>query len=61
MEWIKDLARPDVIGPLVGLTAVIGWAIIGVAKAFFTHQERMEKIRMGIDPDLEERELEHAE
>ena len=54
MEIIKELARPDVIGPMIGLLAVIGWIVTSVAKRFFEHQERMEKIRMGIDPDLEE-------
>ena len=53
MEFIEFIARPQVIGPLIGLFAVIGWIIITVAKRFFEHQERMEKIRMGMDPDLE--------
>jgi hypothetical protein len=54
MEIVKELARPEIIGPMIGLFAVIGWIVTNVAKRFFEHQERMEKIRMGINPDLEE-------
>ena len=53
MEFIQYLAKPQVIGPLIGLFAVIGWIIVTVAKRYFEHQERIEKIRMGLDPDLE--------
>lgn len=38
MDWISDVAKPQVIGPLIGLTAVIGWIIVSVLKAFFNHQ-----------------------
>ncbi|MBT8449521.1 MAG: hypothetical protein KJO69_07520 [Gammaproteobacteria bacterium] len=53
MEFIEYLAKPQIIGPLIGLTAVVGWVIVTVAKRYFEHQERMEKIRMGMDPDIE--------
>ena len=54
MEWLSSLARPEVIGPLVGMVAVIGWAVNKALRTYFDHVERMEKIRMGMDPDESE-------
>ena len=54
MEWLSNFANPAVIGPMIGLVAVIGWIIITVFKLFFRHQERIEKIRHGMDPDSDE-------
>ena len=51
MEILDKLLRPEVIGPLIGLVAVIGAVCIGAARLYFTHQERLEKIKVGIDPD----------
>ena len=53
METISMLAKPEVIGPSIGLIAVLAWAANKGLRAYFEHQERMEKIRMGIDPDYE--------
>ncbi len=53
MDILEKLLRPEVIGPMIGLVAVIGGVCIGAAKLFFNHQERIEKIRSGIDPDRE--------
>ena len=27
MEWLESVAKPQVIGPMIGLFAVIGWAV----------------------------------
>jgi len=54
MEWLKSFAQPQVIGPMIGLVAVIGWALNKALSQYFSHVERMEKIRHGIDPDDEE-------
>ena len=54
MEWLSTVAQPQVIGPLVGLVAVLGWAVNKALNSYFSHVERMEKIRMGMDPDDEE-------
>ena len=51
MEWLSSIARPEVIGPLVGMVAVLGWAVNKALRTYFDHVERMEKIRMGMDPD----------
>jgi hypothetical protein len=51
VEWLSNFAKPQVIGPLIGLVAVIGWVIVTVFKMFFKHQERIEMIRNGMHPD----------
>jgi len=51
MEFLDKFLNPAVIGPLIGLAAVIGGLAIGGLKLYFQHQERIEKIRNGIDPD----------
>ena len=51
MDILEKLLRPEVIGPMIGLVAVIGGCCIGAAKLYFNHQERIEKIKAGIDPD----------
>ncbi len=51
MDILDKLLRPEIIGPLIGLVAVIGGISIAAAKLYFNHQERIEKIKVGIDPD----------
>ncbi len=53
MEVLEKFLQPQVIGPLIGLVAVVGGLAVAGLKLFFKHQERIEKIRNGIDPDLE--------
>lgn len=54
MEILDKLLQPQIIGPLIGLVAVIGGLSISGLKLYFNHQERIEKIRNGIDPDDED-------
>ncbi len=53
MEFLDKLLQPEIIGPLIGLVAVVGGLAVACLKLYFNHQERIEKIRNGIDPDLE--------
>ena len=53
MEALTKFLRPEIIGPMIGMVAVIGAFIVAGMKAYFNHQERIEKIRNGIDPDAE--------
>ncbi len=53
MEILAKFLQPSVIGPMIGLVAVIGGLGIAALKLHFRHQERIEKIRAGIDPDQE--------
>ena len=54
MEILQAFLKPSIIGPLIGLVAVVGAFTVAGMKAYFSHQERIEKIRNGIDPDAEE-------
>ncbi len=53
MELLENLIKPEIIGPMIGLVAVIGGLGISAIKLHFNHVERIEKIRAGIDPDAE--------
>ncbi len=50
-DFFRALMRPEVLIFLIPL-AGIG---LGALKLWFNHQERMEKIRHGIDPDARNR------
>lgn len=51
MEILEKFLQPSIIGPMIGMFAVIGFFIVAGMKAYFSHQERIEKIRNGVDPD----------
>jgi hypothetical protein len=53
MEILEKFLQPSVIGPMIGLVAVIGAFTVKGMNVYFNHQERIEKIRNGIDPDAE--------
>ena len=54
MDFLDKFLNPEVIGPLIGMVAVIGFFGVKGMKAYFEHQERIAKIQSGIDPDMEE-------
>jgi len=51
MEFLDKFLQPQIIGPMIGMIAVIGAFTVSAIKLHFNHQERLEKIRAGIDPD----------
>lgn len=51
MAWLDKLLNPAVIGPLIGMVAVIGYFGLKGFRAYLEHEERIEKIRQGVDPD----------
>jgi hypothetical protein len=53
MAWLDKLLNPAVIGPLIGMVAVIGYFGLKGFRAYLEHEERIEKIRQGMDPDDE--------
>ena len=53
MDILEQFLKPQIIGPLIGLVAVIGAFTVKGMRVYFTHQERIEKIRNGVDPDVE--------
>ena len=54
MELLEKFLEPQVIGPMIGLVAVVGAFAIKGMNIYYAHQERIAKIQNGIDPDIEE-------
>ena len=51
MEWINAIFNPATLALLIPILAIVGvFAVVGL-KAHHKHQERIEKIKHGVDPD----------
>ena len=48
------LFNPAVLGIMIPLAAICGHYILKSQKMRYEHEERLEKIRCGIDPDRED-------
>lgn len=46
-DWLK----PEILGPLIGLAAVLCWGANKAYRTYLEHEERMAKIEAGLDPD----------
>lgn len=53
MDWLSRLLDPGTLALLIPIIAVGGAFAVAALKSHHKHQERMEKIRQGIDPDAE--------
>ena len=51
MGWIETLLNPATLSLLIPIIAIVGAFSIAALKAHHRHQERIEKIKHGIDPD----------
>ncbi len=51
MEWLETLLRPETLSLLIPIVAIIGAFSIAGLKAHHRHQERIEKIKHGFNPD----------
>jgi hypothetical protein len=51
MGLIEMLLRPSTLALLIPIIAIIGGYSVSALKAHHRHQERIEKIKHGIDPD----------
>lgn len=51
MESLGPLFESDVLVFMIPIVAIIAYMVNKIAKAYFTHAERMEMIRNGMDPD----------
>jgi hypothetical protein len=51
MEWIETLLNPATLSLLIPIVAIVGAFSVSGLKAHHRHQERIEKIKHGIDPD----------
>lgn len=52
MEWFKTLLQPETLALLIPIVAIIGAFSVAALKAHHRHQERIEKIKNGFNPDL---------
>ena len=51
MEWINTLLNPATLSLLIPIIIIIGAFSVAALKAHHKHQERIEKIKNGFDPD----------
>jgi hypothetical protein len=51
MEWLETLLRPETLSLLIPIVAIVGAFSIAGLKAHHRHQERIEKIKLGFNPD----------
>ena len=51
MAWLDSLLQPGTLALLIPIVAIIGGFAVAGLKAHHSHQERIEKIKNGIDPD----------
>lgn len=52
MEWLNTLLRPETFALLIAIVAIVGAFSVAALKAHHRHQERIEKIKNGFNPEL---------
>ena len=51
MEWIKAIFNPGTLALLIPIVAIVGAFAVVALKSHHKHQERIEKIKHGFEPD----------
>ena len=51
MDWLNRLLTADVLSLLIPIVAIVGAFAIAGLKAHHRHQERIEKIKQGLNPN----------
>ncbi|MEW6984023.1 hypothetical protein AAD001_15330 [Colwelliaceae bacterium 6471] len=51
MEWLETILRPETLSLLIPIIVIVGAFVIAALKAHHKHEERIEKIKHGFDPD----------
>jgi hypothetical protein len=51
MDWLQTIFNPATLSLLIPIIAIIGAFGVAALKAHHRHQERLEKIKNGLDPD----------
>ena len=51
MDILSSLLDPGVLALLIPIIAIVGAFSVAGLKAHHRHQERLEKIKQGMDPD----------
>lgn len=52
MDWLSTLLWPETIALLIPIVVIVGVFSVAALKAHHRHQERIEKIKNGFNPDL---------
>jgi hypothetical protein len=52
MEWLETLLNPATLALLIPIVAIVGGFAMAALKAHHRHQERIEKIKNGFNPEL---------
>ncbi len=53
---LRMLFNPATLALLIPIAAIVGHFVVKAQQMQYDHEERLEKIRAGIDPDAHERE-----
>jgi drug/metabolite transporter (DMT)-like permease len=51
---LERLLRPEIMGIVLCIVAVVCWGVVATVKALLRHHERIEMLRQGIHPDAPE-------
>jgi hypothetical protein len=51
MEWLGVIFQPEVLSLLIPIVAIVGAFAVAALNAHHKHQERIEKIKQGFNPD----------
>lgn len=51
MEWLSQFLQPEVLSLLIPIVAIVGAFAVAALNAHHKHQERIEKIKQGFNPD----------
>jgi len=51
MEWLSQIFQPEILALLIPIVAIVGAFSVAALSAHHKHQERLEKIKQGFNPD----------
>lgn len=51
MEWFSQLLQAEVLSLLIPIAAIVGAFAVAAINAHHKHQERIEKIKQGFNPE----------
>ncbi len=51
MEWLSSLLKAETLSLLIPIIAIVGAFSVAALRAHHRHQERIEKIKRGYNPD----------
>lgn len=51
MDWLGKIFQVEVLSLLIPIIFIIGAFVVAAMNAHYKHQERIEKIKQGFNPD----------